>query len=82
MDHEGAQTIHRRLGGQEFRSEMNSKFEQTQTTIDRLADTVDGFVKRLEDHEVEIKARDHQVEKLLVWARKVSERTGVPLENL
>lgn len=69
---------------EEFRSEVNGKFSNTasQSSIDRLTNTIDGFVKRLDDNEIESAARDGQFEKLLEWARKVSEKTGIPLENL
>jgi hypothetical protein len=69
---------------EEFRLEMNDKFQATasQESLDRLTNTIDGFVKRLDDNETEMSARDYQFEKLLAWARKVSEKTGVPLENL
>lgn len=69
---------------EDFRHEMNDKFQATasQESLDRLTNTIDGFVKRLDDHETEMTARDYQFEKLLSWARKVSEKTGIPLENL
>ncbi len=69
---------------EEFRQEMNQKFEETasRTSIDRLTSTIDGFVKRLDDNETEAAARDYQFERLLVWARKVSKKTGIPFENL
>ncbi len=69
---------------EEFRIEINKKLDEkaSELSIDKLTRTIDGFVKRLEDHEVEIAARDSQFEKLLIWARKVSEKTGIPLENL
>lgn len=51
-------------------------------SIDRLTNTIDGFIKRLDDQETENAARDAQFERLLDWARKVSVKTGVPLENL
>lgn len=39
-------------------------------------------VSRIDKYETEQAARDNQFDKLLVWARKVSEKTGVPLEDL
>lgn len=53
---------------EEFRNEMNVKFEGTasQVSLDRLTNTIDGFVKRLDDNEIELAARDSQFEKLLV----------------
>lgn len=63
---------------------VNKKLDEkaSQASLDRLTNTIDGFVKRLDDSEIEQAARDHQFEKLLVWAHKVSEKTGIPLENL
>ncbi len=51
-------------------------------SLDRLSNTIDGFVKRLDEESLENKMRDRQFERLLEWARKVSEKTGIPLENL
>lgn len=62
--------------------ENELKEKASQTSLDRLTNTIDSFVKRLDDQEIEQDARDSQFEKLLAWARKVSEKTGIPLENL
>jgi predicted nuclease with TOPRIM domain len=51
-------------------------------SIDRLTNTLDGFAKRVEDAEQENASRDAQFERLLDWAKKVSVKTGIPLENL
>ena len=48
----------------------------------RLLITIDGFVARIDRYESEQLARDNQFNRLLEWARKVSEKTGIPLENL
>lgn len=49
---------------------------------DKLINTIDAIIKRYDDMDVENAARDSQFQKLLSWARKVSEKTGIPLENL
>lgn len=49
---------------------------------DKLINTIDAVIKRYDDMDVENAARDSQFQKLLSWARKVSEKTGIPLENL
>ena len=69
---------------EKFRTEMNYKLDDkaSQTSIDRLTNTIDGFVKRLDDEDIDQVARDRQFERLLAWARKVSKKTGIPLENL
>lgn len=64
--------------------ELNSKLDEkaSQGSIERLTNTIDSFIKRLNDSEIEQVARDRQFERLLEWARKVSDKTGIPLENL
>ncbi len=54
----------------------------SQSSIDRLINTIDGFIKRLDEVETEQTARDAQFEKLLSWAREVSVKTGIPLNGL
>ena len=53
-----------------------------QASHDRLTQTVDRFIARIDTYETEQTARDGQFQQLLAWARKVSEKTGIPLENL
>ena len=54
----------------------------SQASIDKLTNTIDGFITRIDHYETEQIARDAQFERLLAWARKVSKKTGIPLENL
>jgi phage shock protein A len=49
---------------------------------DRLLNTIDGFVKRLDEVEIEQTARDAKFERLARWAKEVSEKTGIPLPQL
>jgi len=65
-----------------FEKKTNDRFDKLEANLDRLINTVDGFVKRLDDQEVENAARDAQFARLVDWARKVSAKTGIPLENL
>lgn len=69
---------------EQFRAEVNTKLDEkaSQASIDKLINTIDGFVKRLDEVESEQLSRDAQYEKLLDWARKVSKKTGVPLKEL
>lgn len=69
--------------------QMNERFDKIDAEIidlkashDRLLITLDTLIGRIDRYETEQTARDSQFEKLLAWARKVSEKTGVPLENL
>ncbi len=63
-------------------AEMRRQNMEIKESLDRLANTVDGFIRRIDNYETEQSARDSQFQKLLAWARKVSEKTGIPLENL
>lgn len=72
-----------------FEFRVNARFDKIEAQIvdlqkshDRLLNTVDKLISRIDDYETEQAARDNQFEKLLEWARKVSVKTGIPLENL
>jgi septal ring factor EnvC (AmiA/AmiB activator) len=69
---------------EDFRNEINTKLDQkaSQDSMERLLNTLDGFLKRLDDIETEQSARYLQFERLLEWAREVSKKTGVPLKDL
>ncbi len=68
---------------EEFRGEMNQKLDEkaSQSSLDRLINTVDAFVKRLDDAETEQAARDHKIERLERWIQEVAESTGVKLST-
>ena len=63
---------------------IDKRFELTasQESLDRLTNTIDSFVKRLDDAEIEQVSRDAQFRRLLSWAREVSKKTGIPLRDL
>ena len=70
-----------------FAAQVDARFNKVEQEIvdlkashQRLLNTIDGFVSRIDHYE--IAARDNQFNRLLAWARKVSEKTGIPLENL
>jgi len=69
---------------QELRTEMNDRFDKTasQESLNRLTNTIDSFVKRLDDSEIEQVSRDAQFERLLSWAKQVSKKTGIPIRDL
>lgn len=66
----------------EFVKQVDERFNELDKKYDHLINTIDGFIARIDKYETELATRDSQFEKLLVWARKVSEKTGIPLENL
>jgi archaellum component FlaC len=63
-------------------AQVNNRLDSLDQKYDHLINTIDGFLSRIDKYETELAARDNQFEKLLVWARKVSEKTGIPIENL
>jgi septal ring factor EnvC (AmiA/AmiB activator) len=72
-----------------FMDQVDTKFKTVESEIielkeshNKLINTIDGFISRIDKYESELAARDNQFEKLLAWARKVSEKTGIPLEYL
>lgn len=74
---------------QSFMHQVDDRFNKVEkdiadikSSIDRLTNTINGFLKRLDDVETEMAARDAQFERLLEWAREVSAKTGIPLKGL
>ena len=72
-----------------FMDQVDTRFKAVESEIielkqshNKLLKSIDGFIARIDKYETELAARDNQFEKLLEWARKVSEKTGIPLEIL
>lgn len=63
-------------------NEVEKELSELKDSHQRLLNTIDSFVGRIDRYESEQAARDSQFNRLLEWARKVSEKTGIPLENL
>jgi len=63
-------------------AEVHKKINAPDQRYDHLITTIDGFISRIDRYEVELAARDSQFERLLAWARKVSQKRGIPLENI
>lgn len=61
---------------------VEHRLDSLEAKYDHLVTTLDAFMARLDRAEQEQIARDNQFNRLLEWARKVSEKTGIPLENL
>ena len=60
---------------------VNKRLDNLDKKYDHLITVIDGFISRIDKYEVELAARDAQFQRLLEWARKVSSKTGIPLEN-
>src|SRR5882672_9989523 len=72
-----------------FAQQVDARFNKVEKELaelreshQRLLNTIDGFIGRIDHYETEQLIRDNQFNRLLEWARKVSEKTGIPLENL
>ena len=72
-----------------FAQQVDTRFNKVEKELSelreshhRLLNTIDGFVGRIDRYETEQLMRDSQFNRLLEWARRVSEKTGIPLENL
>jgi predicted ATP-dependent protease len=65
-----------------FMKQVDERFSEQEKKYDHLITTIDGFIGRIDKYEIELAARDAQFQRLLDWARKVSKKTGIPLENL
>ena len=61
---------------------LESKIFDLKESHNKLINTNDGFISRIDKYESELAARDNQFEKLLAWAREVSEKAGILLEYL
>lgn len=64
--------------------EVNEKLDRKAEAdrVEQLIDTMDDFIRRITDNDVEQAARDAQFARLVEWAREVSKKTGVPLPDL
>lgn len=72
----------------DFMGQVDDRFTSMEKNISELKEphnhlliTIDSFISRIDKYETELAVRDSQFERLLAWARKVSEKTGIPLEN-
>lgn len=61
---------------------ISDRFDGVEADIRSLLDMPDTIGKRLDDNDDEQAARDAQFARLVEWARKVSEKTGVTMPNL
>lgn len=60
--------------------EIKTEIAEVRSSLDRLTNTIDGFIKRLDDIETDNTARDAQLARLERWIEQVAKKTGVKLE--
>jgi uncharacterized coiled-coil DUF342 family protein len=61
--------------------ELKADNREIRDSLNRLMNTIDGFISRIDHYETEMVSRDAQFARLLEWAREVSEKTGIPLKG-
>lgn len=71
----------------DFAERVDARFNRLEERVDkleegqaRLIDTLDRFLKRLDDIEADNTARDTQLARLERWIEQVARKTGVKLE--
>ncbi len=71
----------------QFSSRVDERFNRLEARVDkleenfeRLNNTLDAFLKRLDDIEKDNYARDHEIERLKRWIEQIAKKTGVELE--
>ncbi len=72
---------------QAFAQNVDERFDKVESDIaelnkkyDQLVSTLDKFLKRLDDIEIDNTARDAQLARLERWIERVASKTGVKLE--
>lgn len=64
--------------------EINDKLDRKadKADIEDLKNVMHDFIKQIVDNNEEQAVRDVQWHRLIEWAHKVSEKTGIPLPDL
>jgi predicted nuclease with TOPRIM domain len=65
---------------QEFREEVKAENVELLNSINQLTNTIDRFIKRLDDIETDNTARDAQIARIERWIEQIAQKTGVKLE--
>jgi chromosome segregation ATPase len=58
---------------------IESEIVDLKASYNRLLNTVDGFLARIDKYETELVARDHEIERLKRWIQEIADKTGVNL---
>ena len=60
-------------------SELKSDIKYIKDSHERLMNTIDGFIGRIDRYETEQLARDHEVARIKRWVQQIADKTGVKL---
>ena len=64
---------------QEFRKEVNEKFEKVDVKIDKTNSQIDGLAKLVVDYHQEMMMLSHKYDRLERWVQEIADKTGVKL---
>ncbi len=59
---------------------LEARADKLEENFERLNNTLDAFLKRLDDIETDNHARDAQIARMERWIEKIAKQTGVQLE--
>lgn len=75
-----ANDVQGRFDQQDVRfDQIEARLTKLEESHNRLMNTIDGFVKRIDDYETELAARDHKIERLERWIEQLASNAGVKL---
>jgi chromosome segregation ATPase len=60
-------------------SKLENEIVNLRKSHERLLNTIDRFVSRIDRYETELAARDHKIERLERWIQELSKQTGIKL---
>lgn len=59
---------------------LEARVDKLEENFERLNNTLDAFLKRLDDIETDNHARDAQIARMERWIEQIAKKTGVQLE--
>lgn len=62
-------------------NKIEQDISDLKTSHDRLLNTIDGFIGRIDKYETELAARDAKIDRLERWIIEISKKTKVPMPN-
>ena len=67
---------------QEFRREVDSRFEKSDKQFNDLASLVDGYAAKVDTYAQEMTIGDYKMNKLEKYTQVIAEKVGVNLDNI
>lgn len=59
---------------------LEKRMDEFDAKLNHLMDTLDAFLKRLDNIEKDNLARDREIERLKHWVEQIAQKTGVQLD--